>query len=106
MGYCNAGEVIAVGKGVHEFKVGDRVASNGHHAEVVCVPKNLVAKIPDNLSYDEGCFTVIGAIALHGIRLINPTFGETVVVTGLGLIGLIASQLLMANGCKVIGLGF
>ena len=106
LGYCNAGEVIAVGKGVHELKVGDRVASNGHHAEVVCVPKNLVAKIPDNLSYEEGSFTIIGAIALQGIRLINPTFGETVVVTGLGLIGLIASQLLMANGCKVIGLDF
>ena len=46
LGYCHAGEVIAVGAGVEEFRVGDRVASNGHHAEVVCVPKNLVAKIP------------------------------------------------------------
>jgi predicted dehydrogenase/threonine dehydrogenase-like Zn-dependent dehydrogenase len=106
LGYCNAGEVIGVGKDVTEFKVGDRVVSNGNHAEVVNVPKNLVAKIPDNVSYDEASFTVIGAIGLQGIRLINPTFGETVVVTGLGLIGLMASQLLLANGCKVIGLDF
>ncbi len=106
LGYCNAGEVIAVGKGVSEFKVGDRVISNGHHAEVVCVPKNLAAKIPDGVSYEEASFTVIGAIALQGVRLINPTFGETIVVTGLGLIGLIAAQLLMANGCEVIGLDF
>ena len=106
LGYCNAGEVISVGEWVSEFKVGDRVISNGNHAEVVCIPKNLVAKIPDNVSYEEASFTVIGAIALQGIRLINPTFGETVVVTGLGLIGLIAAQLLSANGCDVIGLDF
>lgn len=106
LGYCNAGEVIAVGDDVYEFKVGDRVASNGHHAEVVCVPKNLVAKIPDNVSYDEAAFTVIGAIGLQGIRLVNPTFGETIVVVGLGLIGLITAELLLANGCKVIGFDF
>ena len=106
LGYCNAGEVIAVGKGVEDFQIGDRVASNGNHAEIVSVPKNLVAKIPDNVSYDEASFTVIGAIALQGIRLLNPTFGETIVVTGLGLIGLVTSQLLIANGCKVIGLDF
>jgi len=106
LGYCNAGEVIAVGEGVMEFSIGDRVVSNGNHAEVVCVPKNLVAKIPDGVSYGEASFTVIGAIALQGIRLINPTFGETVVVTGLGLIGLVAAQILKANGCEVIGLDF
>lgn len=106
LGYCNAGEVVAVGKGVSGLKVGDRVTSNGSHAEVVCVPENLVAKIPNNVTYDEASFAVIGAIALQGIRLINPTFGETVVVTGLGLIGLIAAQLLKANGCEVIGLDF
>ncbi|MEM6769401.1 MAG: bi-domain-containing oxidoreductase [Bacteroidota bacterium] len=106
LGYCNAGEVIAVGAGVAGFKVGDRVVSNGGHAEVVSVPENLVAKIPDGVSYEEAAFTVIGAIALQGIRLINPTFGETVVVTGLGLIGLMAAQLLKANGCRVIGLDF
>ncbi|HRO07512.1 MAG TPA: bi-domain-containing oxidoreductase [Saprospiraceae bacterium] len=106
LGYCNAGEVIAIGQGVSDFKIGDRVVSNGHHAEVVCINQNLVAKIPDHVTYDEAAFTVIGAIGLQGIRLINPTFGETIVVTGLGLIGLITSQLLLANGCRVIGLDF
>jgi predicted dehydrogenase/threonine dehydrogenase-like Zn-dependent dehydrogenase len=106
LGYCNAGEVIGVGAGVTEFKIGDRVVSNGHHAEIVAVPKNLVAKIPEGVDEEEAAFTVIGAIALQGIRLINPTFGETVVVTGLGLIGLLAVQLLHANGCRVIGLDF
>ena len=103
LGYCNAGEVLAVGDGATEFKVGDRVASNGQHAEVVCIPKNLCAKIPDHVSYEEAAFTVIGAIGLEGIRLANPTMGETVVVIGLGLIGLITAELLVANGCKVIG---
>lgn len=106
LGYCNAGEVMAVGEGVSEFKVGDRVVSNGNHAEMVCIPQNLVAKIPDGVSYEEASFTVIGAIGLQGIRLINPTFGETVVVVGLGLIGLIAAEILVANGCTVIGFDF
>jgi predicted dehydrogenase/threonine dehydrogenase-like Zn-dependent dehydrogenase len=106
LGYCNVGKVIAVGKDVEEFTVGDRVSSNGHHAEYVSVPKNLVAKIPDNVSDEEAAFTVIGAIGLQGIRLANPTFGETMVVIGLGLIGLITAQLLKANGCQVIGFDF
>lgn len=106
LGYCNVGRVIAVGKGVQDFKVGDRVASNGPHAEYVSVFTNLVVKIPDNVSDDEAAFTVIGAIGLQGIRLANPTLGETVVVVGLGLIGLITSQLLKANGCNVIGFDF
>lgn len=103
LGYCNVGKVIAVGKGVSSFKVGDRVASNGQHAEFVSVPQNLVAHIPDSVSDEEASFTVIGAIGLQGIRLLNPTLGETVVVIGLGLIGLITAELLMANGCNVIG---
>jgi predicted dehydrogenase/threonine dehydrogenase-like Zn-dependent dehydrogenase len=106
LGYCNAGEVIAVGEGVTEFSIGDRVASNGHHAEVVCVPKNLVAKIPNNVSYEEASFAVIGSIGLQGIRLVNPTLGETVVVIGLGLIGLLTADLLVANGCNVIGFDY
>lgn len=106
LGYCNVGTVIAVGKGVEDFKVGDRVASNGNHAEYVCIPKNLVAKIPDNITDDQAAFTVIGAIGLQGIRLINPTLGETIVVVGLGLIGLMTAQLLKANGCNVIGFDF
>ncbi|MEY2922391.1 MAG: hypothetical protein RL108_1013 [Bacteroidota bacterium] len=104
LGYCNVGKVIAVGEGVSEFKVGDRVASNGQHAEFVAIPKNLVAHIPDNVSDDHATFTVIGSIGLQGIRLLNPTLGETIVVTGLGLIGLLTAQLLVANGCKVIGI--
>ena len=106
LGYCNVGKVIAVGDDVSEFKVGDRVASNGQHAEFVSIPKNLVAKIPNNVSDDQAAFTVIGSIGLQGIRLLEPTLGETVVVTGLGLIGLITAQLLVANGCKVIGVDF
>ncbi len=106
MGYCNVGEVVAVGKGVKEFKVGDRVASNGNHAEFVCIPENLVARIPDNVSYSEASFTIIGAIGLQGIRLLSPTMGETVVVIGLGLIGLITAELLVANGCDVIGFDY
>ena len=103
LGYCNVGKVIAVGEGVSEFKVGDRVASNGQHAEFVAIPKNLVAHIPDNVTDEQAAFTVIGSIGLQGIRLLNPTLGETIVVTGLGLIGLLTTQLLVSNGCKVIG---
>ena len=103
LGYCNVGKVIAVGKGVTHFKVGDRVASNGQHAEFVSIPQNLVAHIPDNISDEEATFTVIGSIGLQGIRLINPTMGETIVVIGLGLIGLLAAEMLIANGCTVIG---
>ena len=106
LGYCNVGRVVAVGRGVTEFQVGDRVASNGNHAEYVCVPQNLVAKIPDNVSDDEAAFTVIGSIGLEGIRLLKPELGETIVVVGLGLIGLIVAQLLRANGCRVIGVEF
>lgn len=106
LGYCNVGEVTAVGKGVTDFKVGDRVASNGHHAEFVCVPQNLVAHIPENVTDQEATFTVIGSIGLQGIRLLNPTFGETVVVIGLGLIGLITAEILKSNGCQVIGFDY
>jgi len=106
LGYCNAGKVIAVGKGVDDISIGDRVASNGPHAEYVSVAKNLVVKIPENVSDEAASFTVIGSIGLQGIRLANPTFGETFVVVGLGLIGLMTAQLLKANGCKVIGFDF
>jgi len=104
LGYCNAGMVIEVGKGVEGFNVGDRVVSNGPHAEVVCVPKNLCAKIPTGVADEEAAFTVLASISLQGIRLAKPTLGETFVVTGLGLIGLITVQLLKAHGCKVIGI--
>ncbi|MGN6540261.1 MAG: zinc-dependent alcohol dehydrogenase, partial [Ginsengibacter sp.] len=104
LGYCNVGKVVAVGEGVSEFKIRDRVASNGQHAEYVNVPQNLVAHIPENVSDDEAAFTVIGSIGLQGIRLCNPTLGETIVLTGLGLIGLLTAELLIANGCRVIGI--
>lgn len=104
LGYCNVGRVIAVGEGVSDFKVGDRVASNGPHAEFVSVPKNLAARIPDSVSDEEAAFTVIGSIGLQGIRLCNPTLGETIVVVGLGLIGLLTAELLVANGCRVVGI--
>lgn len=104
LGYCNVGTVID--SKVDNFSVGERVISNGHHAEIVTVPKNLCARIPDSVDDDTAAFTVVGAIALQGIRLIEPCLGETVVVTGLGLIGLIAVQLLRAHGCRVIGIDY
>lgn len=103
LGYCNVGEVIAVGEGVSDIQIGDRVASNGSHAEIVCVPRNLVAKIPEGVTDEEATFTVIGSIGLQGVRLLNPSLGETVVVIGLGLIGLLTAELLRINGCRVIG---
>ncbi len=106
LGYCNVGVVMEVGASVAGFSVGDRVASNGKHAEVVSVPMNLCAKVPENVSDDEAAFTVIGAIGLQGIRLVQPSLGEAVVVTGLGLIGLVTVQLLRAHGCRVLGIDF
>ncbi len=103
LGYCNVGKVAAIGEGVVDFKIGDRVASNGQHAEYVCIPVNLAARVPDAVSDEEASFTVIASIGLQGIRLLQPTFGETIVVTGLGLIGLITAELLLSNGCRVIG---
>lgn len=104
LGYCNVGVALETGIGVAGIVAGDRVASNGAHAEVVNVPMNLCAKVPDRVSDDEAAFTVIAAIGLQGVRLAQPTLGEYVVVTGLGLIGLITVQLLRAHGCKVLGI--
>lgn len=106
LGYCNVGQVLEVGRGIEGFVLGDRVASNGKHAEVVSVPVNLCARIPDVVSDEEAAFSVIGAIALQGIRLVQPSLGEAVVVTGLGLIGQITVQLLRAHGCRVLGIDF
>ncbi len=104
LGYCNVG-IVQSGLNT-SFKEGARVVSNGQHAELVRVSKNLCAVIPDNVSDESAAFTVLSAIALQGIRIANPTLGETVVVTGLGLIGLITVQLLRANGCRVLGIDF
>jgi len=104
LGYCNAGVIIE--SDVDGLEVGDRVASSGNHAEVVRVPRNLCVKIPDNVDDESASFTVLGAIGLQGIRLIQPTMGECFVVTGLGLIGLLCVQMLRANGCRVLGIDF
>ena len=106
LGYCNVGTVVEVGEGVAGFSIGDRVASNGKHAEVVRVPVNLCARIPDQVGDEAAAFTVLAAIGLQGIRLVNPTMGECIVVTGLGLIGLLTVQLLRAQGCRVLGVDF
>ncbi|MBX5462339.1 MAG: bi-domain-containing oxidoreductase [Steroidobacteraceae bacterium] len=106
LGYCNAGVVEQVGPGVTEFSVGDRVVCNGKHAEIVCVPRNLCARIPDGVADEHAAFTVLGAIGLQGVRLAEPTIGECVVVIGLGLIGLLCVQLLRAHGCRVLGVDF
>ena len=103
MGYSSAGTVIACGDGVQQYKPGDRVASNGPHAGVVCVPKNLCAKIPDNVSFEQASFSVLSAIAVQGIRLADLQMGATAFVIGLGLIGQITVALLKAQGCFVIG---
>lgn len=106
MGYCHVGVVVGVAAGVSGFEVGDRVVSNGRHAEFVSVPSNLCAKVPVGVADDEAAFTVLGAIALQGIRLVRPTLGETIVVTGMGLLGLLTVQLLRAQGCRVLGIDF
>ena len=108
LGYSAAGVVVAVGEDVTEFRAGMRVACAGagyaSHAEVLSVPKNLCVRLPDEVSFEEGAFGTLGAIALQGVRLAEPRLGEAVVVVGLGLLGQITVQLLKANGCRVFGL--
>jgi predicted dehydrogenase/threonine dehydrogenase-like Zn-dependent dehydrogenase len=106
LGYCNVGVVAEVGAGLTDLIKGERVISNGPHADVVRVPKNLCAKIPDNVTDEEASFTVLGSIGLQGIRLAEPTLGECFVVTGVGLIGLMTVQLLIANGCRVLAIDY
>ena len=106
LGYCNVGIVRDVGSKATGFSEGDRVISNGHHAEYVSVKQNLCALVPETVSDDCAAFTVLGAIGLQGVRLANPTIGECVVVTGLGLVGLLTVQLLRAQGCRVLGIDF
>lgn len=105
LGYCNVGRVVQVGES-SGFRLGDRVVSNGPHAEIVSSPDNLIAKIPDSVTDESAAFTVVAAIGLQGVRLLAPTLGERVVVSGLGLIGLLAVQILRANGCQVLGIDF
>jgi len=108
LGYSASGIVIGVGDDVTEFRPGDRVACAGagyaSHAEVLSVPKNLCARLPKNVEFESAAFSTLGAIALQGLRLANPTLGEAFVVIGLGLIGQLTVQLLKANGCRVFGI--
>ena len=108
LGYSAAGIVAAVGEDVTAFRVGDRVACAGagyaSHAEMISVPQNLCVRLPDSVNFDEGAFGTLGAIALQGVRLSQPTLGEAFVVIGLGLLGQITVQLLKANGCRVFGI--
>jgi polar amino acid transport system substrate-binding protein len=108
LGYSAAGIVTAVAEDVTEFHIGDRVACAGvgyaSHAEVLSVPKNLCVHLPDAVSFQAGAYGTLGAISLQGVRLAEPTLGESVVVIGLGLVGQLTVQLLKANGCRVFGL--
>ena len=104
LGYCNVGKVCE--SSVEGFRPGDRVVSNGPHADVVCVPKNLCARIPDEVSDEAATFVVVASIGLQGIRLAQPTLGDAFVVFGAGLIGLLTVQMLRAHGCRVLAVDF
>lgn len=106
LGYCNVGVVADVGEGVTTFRTGDRVVSNGPHADVVRVGQNLCARIPDTVDDDSAAFVVLASIGLQGIRLAAPTLGESFVVMGAGLIGLLTIQILRAHGCRVLAFDF
>ena len=106
LGYCNAGVIRELGRDTPGFTVGDRVVSNGPHAELVVVGRNLAAKIPDGVDDDAASFAPLAAVSLQGCRLAAPSLGETFCVIGLGLVGLMAVQLLRAHGCRVIGADF
>ena len=104
LGYCNLGTILDIGEGVTGFKKGDRVISNGPHAEEVLVPANLCAKVPDEVKSETAVFTILASIGLQGIRLAKPNLGETFLVSGLGVVGLLTAQILKANGCNVLGI--
>ncbi len=108
IGYSVAGEILAIGKDIKNWRVGDRVACAGatyaNHAEIIVAPQNLITAIPENLSYAQASTVTLGAIALQGVRRANPTLGENIVVIGLGILGQLTAQILKANGCHVIGM--
>ena len=107
LGYSSSGVIELIGEGLQGFKVGDRVACAGGgyavHAEYALVPHNLLALLPEQVDFDSGAFTTLGAIALHGFRLSKAQLGETVGVIGLGLLGLLAVEIASAAGCQVFG---
>ncbi|MFA5874581.1 MAG: bi-domain-containing oxidoreductase [Anaerolineales bacterium] len=108
LGYSSAGTIISLGDRMEGFKVGQRVACAGGgyavHAEYNVVPRNLLTPLPDSVDFESAAFTTLGAIALHGFRLAEPQIGETVAVIGMGLLGLLASQIAAASGCRVFGI--
>jgi predicted dehydrogenase/threonine dehydrogenase-like Zn-dependent dehydrogenase len=108
LGYSSAGMIVALGKNMQGFKVGQRVACAGGgyatHAEYNVVPRNLLTPLPKNVDFESAAFTTLGAIALHGFRLAEPQIGENVAIIGLGLLGLLTIQLASAAGCNVLGI--
>ncbi|MCK6539085.1 MAG: bi-domain-containing oxidoreductase [Anaerolineales bacterium] len=108
LGYSSAGTIVALGKNMQGFKVGQRVACAGGgyavHAEYNVVPRNLLTPLPKNVDFESAAFTTLGAIAMHGFRLAEPQLGETVAVIGMGLLGLLAAQIASAAGCHVLGI--
>ena len=108
LGYSCAGTIVEVGEGVTGLSVGDRVACAGQdyasHAEIVVVPQNLCAKLPENVEFEHAAFTTLGAIALQGVRRADVRIGEAVAVIGLGLVGQLTTQILKAAGCVVLGI--
>src|SRR5512139_1810790 len=108
LGYSSDGTIVALGKGMQGFKVGQRVACAGGgyavHAEYNVVPRNLLTPVPKNVDFESAAFTTLGAIALHGFRLAEPQIGENVAVIGMGLLGLLTAQIATAAGCNVLGI--
>ncbi len=108
LGYSLAGVVVEVGAGLDDFQVGDRVACAGEgiacHAEFVCVPRNLCVPVPDEVDLKDAAFATVGAIAMNGVRQARVSLGDSVLVIGLGLVGLLGVQILKAAGCRVIGI--
>src|SRR6266498_4598543 len=108
LGYSSAGTIIALGKNMEGFKVGQRVACAGGgyavHAEYNVVPRNLLTPLPQEVDFESAAFTTLGAIALHGFRLAEPQIGENVAIIGMGLLGLLVAQIATAAGCNVLGI--
>src|SRR6266496_2194089 len=108
LGYSSAGTIVALGKNIGGFKIGQRVACAGGgyavHAEYNVVPRNLLTPLPKNVDFESAAFTTLGAIAMHGFRLAEPEIGENVAVIGMGLLGLLAAQIASAAGCNVLGI--
>ena len=107
LGYSSSGVIIQIGSGVTNYKIGDRVvcSGGGHamHAEFALIPENLAAHLPENVDFESGAFSTLGAIALNGLRLAGPQVGEKAAVIGLGLLGLVTAQVAAAAGCEVFG---